>query len=85
VNLTLVSPDRSEVKELGIPFTALKGIFYLKTWEGGESPIVESDWVPKILESREREQRRYQYGGPGRIRHKMPLLERILRRRRISE
>lgn len=85
LNLTLISPDRSEIKELGIPFTALKGIFYLKTWEGGESPIVESDWVPRILESREREQRRYQYGGPGRIRHKMPLLERILRRRRISE
>lgn len=85
LNLTLISPDRSEIKELGIPFTALKGIFYLKTWEGGESPIVESDWVPRILESREREQRRYQYGGPGRTRPKMPLLERILRRRRISE
>jgi len=85
VNLTLISPDRSEIKEMGIPFTALKGIFYLKTWEGGESPIVESDWVPRILESREREQRRIQYGGATRTRPKMPLLERILRRRRVSE
>src|SRR5712691_9365608 len=40
VTLSLVSPDQSEVKELAIPFTALKGIFYLKTWEGGESPML---------------------------------------------
>ena len=53
VTLSLVSPDQSEVKELAIPFTALKGIFYLKTWEGGDSPMIESDWVPRVLEARE--------------------------------
>ena len=85
VTLSLISPDRSEVKEMAIPFTALKGIFYLKTWEGGESPMLESDWVPRVLEQREREQVRRQYGGTGRSRHRMPLLERILRRRKIVD
>jgi hypothetical protein len=85
VTLSLISPDRSELKEMAIPFTALKGIFYLKTWEGGESPMLESDWVPRVLEQREREQVRRQYGGTGRPRHRMPLLERILRRRKIVE
>jgi len=56
VTLSLVSPDQSEVKDLAIPFTALKGIFYLKTWEGGEPAMLESDWVPRILEAREQEQ-----------------------------
>ncbi len=85
VTLSLISPDRSEVKDLSIPFTALKGIFYLKTWEGGESPTLESDWVPRILEEREREQVRRQYGATGKPRRRMPLLERIMRRRRIVE
>src|SRR5207253_7135044 len=65
VTLSLVSPDQSEVKELAIPFTALKGIFYLKTWEGGESPMLESDWVPRILEAREQALVRRQYTGTG--------------------
>ncbi|TMF57872.1 MAG: hypothetical protein E6I22_03085 [Chloroflexi bacterium] len=85
VTLSLISPDRSEVKDLSIPFTALKGIFYLKTWEGGESPTLEADWVPRILEEREREQVRRQYGATGNPRRRMPLLERIIRRRRIAE
>jgi hypothetical protein len=85
VTLSLVSPDQSEVKDLAIPFTALKGIFYLKTWEGGEPAMLESDWVPRILEAREQEQVRRQYGPSGKPRHKMPLLERILRRRKIAE
>ncbi len=85
VTLSLVSPDQSEVKDLAIPFTALKGIFYLKTWEGGEPAMLESDWVPRILEAREQEQVRRQYGPAGKPRHKMPLLERILRRRKIAE
>ena len=85
VTLSLVSPDQSEVKELAIPFTAFKGIFYLKTWEGGESPMLESDWVPRILEAREQEQVRRQYGGSGKPRHLMPLLERIIRRRKIAD
>jgi len=85
VTLSLVSPDQSEVKELAIPFTALKGIFYLKTWEGGESPMLESDWVPRILEAREQEQVRRQYGQSGKPRHLMPLLERIIRRRKIAD
>ena len=85
VTLSLVSPDQSEVKDLAIPFTALKGIFYLKTWEGGDSPMLESDWVPRILEAREQEQVRRQYGPAGKPRHLMPLLERIIRRRKIAE
>ncbi len=85
VTLSLISPDRSEIKELGIPFTALKGIFYLKTWEGGESAMLESDWVPRILDEREREQTRRLYGAGGRVRRRMPLLERVIRRRRISD
>ncbi|HEY4870697.1 MAG TPA: hypothetical protein VIJ03_02240 [Candidatus Dormibacteraeota bacterium] len=85
ITLSLVSPDQSEVKELAIPFTALKGIFSLKTWEGGESPMLESDWVPRILEAREQEQVRRQYGGSGKPRHLMPLLERIIRRRKIAD
>jgi len=85
VSLALIAPDLSEVKELGIPFSSIKGIFFLKTWEGGESPVLESDWVPRILRDREREFRRRQFGGGGRLRHRMPLLERILRRRRIGE
>jgi hypothetical protein len=85
VTLSLVSPDQSEVKDLAIPFTALKGIFYLKTWEGGESPMLESDWVPRVLEEREREQTRRQYGATGKPRHRMPLLERIIRRRKIAD
>jgi hypothetical protein len=84
VTLSLVSPDQSEVKQLAIPFTALKGIFYLKTWEGGESPMLESDWVPRVLEAREQEQVRRQYA-TGKPRRRMPLLERILRRRKIAE
>lgn len=85
VTLSLVSPDQTEVKELAIPFTALKGIFYLKTWEGGESPMLESDWVPKVLEAREDEQARRHYAMPAQPRRRMPLLERILRRRKIAE
>jgi len=85
VTLSLVSPDQSEVKELAIPFTALKGIFYLKTWEGGESPMLESDWVPRVLEAREQEQVRQQYGTGGKPQRRMPLLERIIRRRKIAE
>jgi len=85
VTLSLVSPDQSEVKDLAIPFTALKGIFYLKTWEGGDSPMLESDWVPRILEAREQEQVRRQYGASGKPRRRMPLLERIIRRRKIAE
>jgi hypothetical protein len=85
VTLSLVSPDQSEVKDLAIPFTALKGIFYLKTWEGGESPMLESDWVPRVLEAREQEQVRRQYGIEGKPRRRMPLLERIIRRRKIAE
>ncbi|HVH64983.1 MAG TPA: hypothetical protein VM674_03035 [Candidatus Acidoferrum sp.] len=85
VTLSLVSPDQSEVKDLAIPFTALKGIFYLKTWEGGDSPMLESDWVPRVLEAREQEQVRRQYGVGGKPRRRMPLLERILRRRKIAE
>jgi hypothetical protein len=85
LTLSLISPDRTELKELGIPFTSIKGIFYLKTWEGGEASMLESDWVPRILEEREHEQLRKQYGGSGTQRHKMPLLERIIRRRRIAE
>ena len=85
VTLSLVSPDQSEVKDLAIPFTALKGIFYLKTWEGGDSPMLESDWVPRILEAREKEQVRRQYGDSGKPRRLMPLLERIIRRRKIAE
>ena len=85
VTLSLVSPDRSEVKDLAIPFTALKGIFYLKTWEGGEPAMLESDWVPRVLEAREQEQVRRQYGPGGKPRHRMPLLERIIRRRKIAE
>ena len=85
VTLSLVSPDQSEVKDLAIPFTALKGIFYLKTWEGGDSPMLESDWVPRVLEAREQEQVRRQYGVGGKPHRRMPLLERILRRRKIAE
>jgi len=85
VTLSLVSPDQSEVKELAIPFTALKGIFYLKTWEGGESPMLESDWVPRVLEAREQEQVRRQHGPGGKPQRLMPLLERIIRRRKIAE
>jgi len=85
VTLSLISPDRSEVKEMAIPFTALKGIFYLKTWEGGESPMLESDWVPRVLEAREEELVRQQYGMGGKPRRRMPLLERIIRRRKIAE
>ncbi len=85
ITLSLVSPDQSEVKDLAIPFTALKGIFYLKTWEGGESPMLESDWVPRVLEEREKEQVRRQYGATGKPRHRMPLLERIIRRRKIAD
>jgi hypothetical protein len=86
VTLSLVSPDQTEVKDLAIPFTALKGIFYLKTWEGGESPTLESDWVPRVLEAREDEQLKRQYGaGTGKPRRRMPLLERIIRRRKIAE
>jgi hypothetical protein len=85
VTLSLVSPDQTEVKDLAIPFTALKGIFYLKTWEGGESPMLESDWVPRVLEDREKEQVRRQYGATGKPRHRMPLLERIIRRRKIAD
>jgi len=85
VTLSLVSPDQSEVKDLAIPFTALKGIFYLKTWEGGESPMLESDWVPRMLGDREKEQVRQQYGATGKPRHRMPLLERIIRRRKIAD
>lgn len=85
VTLSLTSPDQSEVKDLAIPFTALKGIFYLKTWEGGESPMLESDWVPRVLEDREKEQVRRQYGATGKPRHRMPLLERIIRRRKIAD
>lgn len=84
VTLSLVSPDKSEVKELGIPYSAIKGIFYLKTWEGSESPMLESDWVPRILEEREHEQWRRQWRGNQQPRRKMPLLERILRRRKIA-
>jgi len=47
--------------------------------------MLESDWVPRILEAREQEQVRRQYGPAGKPRHKMPLLERILRRRKIAE
>jgi hypothetical protein len=85
VTLSLVSPDQTEVKDLAIPFTALKGIFYLKTWEGGESAMLESDWVPRVLEEREKEQVRRQFGGTGKPRHRMPLLERIIRRRKIAD
>lgn len=85
ITLSLVSPDQSEVKELAIPFSALKGIFYLKTWEGGESPMLESDWVPRVLEAREEEQLRRQYTMGGKPRRRMPLLERIIRRRKIAE
>jgi len=85
VTLSLVSPDFTEVKELGIPYNAIKGIFYLKTWGGGDSPVLESDWVPRVLEEREREQRRVQYGTAGKPRQRMPLLERILRRRREED
>ena len=84
VSLSLISPDKSELKELAIPFTAIKGIFYLKTWEGGESPMLESDWVPRILDEREKEQARHQQGS-SKPRQRMPLLERILRRRKIAE
>jgi hypothetical protein len=85
VTLSLISPDQSEIKDLAIPFTALKGIFYLKTWEGGDSPMLESDWVPRVLEAREQEQVRRQYGLDGKPRRRMPLLERIIRRRKIAE
>jgi hypothetical protein len=47
--------------------------------------MLESDWVPRILEAREQEQVRRQYGGPGKPRHLMPLLERIIRRRKIAD
>jgi len=85
VTISLVSPDQSEVKDLAIPFTALKGIFVLKTWEGGESPMLESDWVPRVLEAREDEQVRRQYATTGKPRRRMPLLERIIRRRKIVD
>ena len=85
VNLSLIAPDRSELKEMVIPFTAIKGIFYLKTWDSGASPIAESDWVPRVLESREREQLKRTYGAAGKARRKMPLLERVLRRRKFAE
>ena len=85
VTISLVSPDQSEVKDLAIPFTALKGIFVLKTWEGGESPMLESDWVPRVLEAREDEQVRRQYSTTGKPRPRMPLLERIIRRRKIAD
>src|ERR1700736_3138318 len=85
VTLSLVSPDQSEVKDLAIPFTALKGIFYLKTWEGGESPMLESDWVPRVLEAREQGQVRQQSGTGAKRQRRMPLLERIIRRRKIAE
>lgn len=85
VTLSLIAPDLSEVKELGIPFSSIKGIFYLKTWQAGESPLVESDWVPRVLEERERQFRRVQFGATGKPRHRMPLLERILRRRQIQD
>jgi hypothetical protein len=85
VTISLVSPDQSEVKDLAIPFTALKGIFVLKTWEGGESPMLESDWVPRVLEAREEEQMRGHYGMTGKPRRRMPLLERIIRRRKIAD
>jgi hypothetical protein len=84
VTLSLVSADKSEIKELGIPYSAIKGIFYLKTWEGSESPMLESDWVPRILEEREHEQWRRQWRRAERPPRKMPLLERILRRRKIA-
>ncbi len=84
VTLSLVAPDLSEVKELGIPYSAIKGIFFLKTWEAGESSVVESDWVPQILGEREREQRRQQLGAAGKVRRRMPLLERILQRRQSA-
>ena len=47
--------------------------------------MLESDWVPRILEAREQEQVRRQYGASGKPRRRMPLLERIIRRRKIAE
>jgi hypothetical protein len=85
VNLSLIAPDKSELKEMVIPFTAIKGIFYLKTWESLSSSMVESDWVPRVLESREREQMKRAYGAAVKSRRKMPLLERIVGRRKIAE
>src|SRR5438067_11383677 len=52
VTLSLVSPDQSEIKDLASPFTALMGIFYLTTWEGGDSLMLHSDRVPRIFEVR---------------------------------
>ena len=53
--------------------------------EGGESPMLESDWVPRVLEAREEELVRQQYGMGGKPRRRMPLLERIIRRRKIAD
>jgi hypothetical protein len=85
VTLTLIAPDGSEAKELAIPYTSIKGIFYLKTWESPNPPMLEPDWVPRVLEQREREAIRRQYGLGGRARRRMPLLERIVRHRRALE
>jgi hypothetical protein len=47
--------------------------------------MLQSDWVPRVLEAREEEQVRRQYGVGGKPRRRMPLLERILRRRKIAD
>src|SRR5207245_7011992 len=68
VTLSLVSPDQSEVKDLEMPFTALKGIFYLKSWEVGVPALLDADWVPRIRGARWQEQVRRQHGRAGRPR-----------------
>src|SRR5438132_12760636 len=56
VTLSLVSPDQTEGKDRPIPFTAPKGIFYLKTWEAGKPPIPKSDGLPPLPEAGEQGQ-----------------------------
>jgi hypothetical protein len=73
----LVDPERRVRRRLGVPYTAVKAIFKVKSWDSrGEQPGHTFSQVARILSERDVQERQGRRGGAGKARRRQPLLDR---------
>jgi len=73
----LVDPERRVRRRLGVPYTAVKAIFKVKSWDSrGEQPGHTFSQIARILSERDIQSRSERRGRPNVPKRRQPLLER---------
>ncbi len=74
---SLIDPERQVRRRLGVPYTAVKAIFKVKTWDSrGEDPGHTFSQVVRILSERDLHSREESAGRTRARRRRQPLLDR---------